>query len=435
MKKFNCKALFLTCICAVFMVIGATDTFAYSTFGGGCDTCHNTGDEFKGPGKLLHDLHNTFVSSCTRCHNSVGDNPVTSLTADTPDRGCVGCHGRFEDAGNDSISEGLGAGLRQYHENKGESCGGCHSDNVPGGDYTPVGEAVFPPFYPEEGFLPCTDGLDNDGNLLADGKDPDCSVETYTISGIVSGDVSDGVTITLSGNADEATVTTGGGTYSFSGLTDGTYTVTPSLPGYFFNPENTPLSLSGAEIPNVDFTSVEVCVPTTTECSAVAECGVEVDECGNDILCGDCGSGFSCNETDNLCEEDPCVPTTTECSASAECGVEVDECGNDILCGDCGSGEHCVDNICIDTPDNDDDSDGVTNGNDKCLDTPFGEIVYPSNGCSIEQLVPCDGDWKNHGKYVSALAKTTNRFVEQGLLTEDEKDVLMGEMVSSDCGK
>ena len=40
MKNFYCKALSLTCICAVFMVIGATDTFAYPTYEGGCVQCH-----------------------------------------------------------------------------------------------------------------------------------------------------------------------------------------------------------------------------------------------------------------------------------------------------------------------------------------------------------------------------------------------------------
>jgi hypothetical protein len=94
-----------------------------------------------------------------------------------------------------------------------------------------------------------------------------------------------------------------------------------------------------------------------------------------------------------------------------------------------------IGNACDATIDNDDDSDGVANENDECEDTPAGEIVDPSNGCSIEQLVPCDNNWRNHGKYVSALAKTANSFVKQSLITQDEKDVLMEEMASSDCGK
>jgi hypothetical protein len=173
MTNFIWNGLFLTCICAVFMVIGATDTFAYGTYEAGCITCH-TEAQFKGPGTPLHNLHNTFVSTCKRCHIKNGDNPVTSLTADTPDRGCVGCHGRSEDAGNDTFPGGLGAGLRQHHDNSGiSSCAVCHTDANPS-NYTPVGEDVFPPFYVAEGLYPCTDLLDNDGDLDYDGADPDC---------------------------------------------------------------------------------------------------------------------------------------------------------------------------------------------------------------------------------------------------------------------
>ena len=83
---------------------------------------------------------------------------------------------------------------------------------------------------------------------------------------------------------------------------------------------------------------------------------------------------------------------------------------------------------------NDDDADGILNEDDECEDTPADEIVN-SYGCSIEQLVPCEGNWRNHGKYVSALAKTANEFMELELITEEEKDALMEETASSDCGK
>ncbi|MCP4930906.1 MAG: hypothetical protein GY912_02885 [Candidatus Marinimicrobia bacterium] len=86
------------------------------------------------------------------------------------------------------------------------------------------------------------------------------------------------------------------------------------------------------------------------------------------------------------------------------------------------------------------DDDGVPNDIDECDFTPLGEVIEPSTGCAIEELVPCEGprgtteDWKNHGKYVSTLAKTLNSFVEEGLITEEEKDAIMSEGASSDCG-
>jgi hypothetical protein len=93
-----------------------------------------------------------------------------------------------------------------------------------------------------------------------------------------------------------------------------------------------------------------------------------------------------------------------------------------------------------DACDNDIDGDGVLNDNDECRFTPVAEVVDPLNGCSIEQLVPCDSprgateEWRNHGKYVSAMAHTTYDWVEQGLITENEKDSIMSIAASSDCG-
>ena len=56
------------------------------------------------------------------------------------------------------------------------------------------------------------------------------TTETYTISGAISGDIAEGVTVTLSGAAASVTTTDTYGTYSFT-VEAGTYTVTPSLGG------------------------------------------------------------------------------------------------------------------------------------------------------------------------------------------------------------
>jgi hypothetical protein len=57
------------------------------------------------------------------------------------------------------------------------------------------------------------------------------------------------------------------------------------------------------------------------------------------------------------------------------------------------------------------------------------------DGCSVSQLCPCDGQWKNHGAYVSCVAHATNDFVAAGLITEEEKDAIVSAAGSSDCGK
>ena len=41
------------------------------------------------------------------------------------------------------------------------------------------------------------------------------------------------------------------------------------------------------------------------------------------------------------------------------------------------------------------DIDGIPNNDDKCPDSPPGEVV-DADGCSINQLCLCSGPWKNH---------------------------------------
>ena len=80
------------------------------------------------------------------------------------------------------------------------------------------------------------------------GSDP-----TYSISGTVSGDTQSGVTMTLSGDASTTTTTGSGGDYSFTGLVNGNYTVTPSEIGYIFTQSSENVTISGADVNNVNF--------------------------------------------------------------------------------------------------------------------------------------------------------------------------------------
>jgi hypothetical protein len=88
------------------------------------------------------------------------------------------------------------------------------------------------------------------------------SAPAHTISGHVSGDVRDGVTVTLSGAAGAETTTDGTGFYEFTGLPDGGYLLTASLDGYTFAPRPLPIDLAGADVTTADFTST--LIPTYT---------------------------------------------------------------------------------------------------------------------------------------------------------------------------
>ena len=96
-----------------------------------------------------------------------------------------------------------------------------------------------------------------------------------------------------------------------------------------------------------------------------------------------------------------------------------------------GAGDACDPDI---------DGDGVTNDLDICASTPNGEVIDPSNGCSIAQLSPCEGprgtsvNWKNHGKYMSSIAHAANAFLDLGLISEAEKDAIVSAAGQSTCG-
>lgn len=82
----------------------------------------------------------------------------------------------------------------------------------------------------------------------------------YSISGTVSGDVLQGVAITLNGATSSTTTTDASGNYSFTGLLNGSYNVAPSLAGYNFNPLNTDVTINEANIANVSFSASAVVV-------------------------------------------------------------------------------------------------------------------------------------------------------------------------------
>jgi len=86
----------------------------------------------------------------------------------------------------------------------------------------------------------------------------------------------------------------------------------------------------------------------------------------------------------------------------------------------------------------DSDGDGVPDDRDQCTNTTAGDVV-DAEGCSIDQLVPCagpvsGGTWKNHGMYVSAIAKTAEAFLSSGLITEDQKEAIVAAAAQSKCG-
>jgi hypothetical protein len=82
---------------------------------------------------------------------------------------------------------------------------------------------------------------------------------TYSISGTVSGGIQAGVTV----EADDghSAITDASGNYTIGGLINDTYTVTPSITGYTFNPQSRNITINGANENGVDFSAAEANTP------------------------------------------------------------------------------------------------------------------------------------------------------------------------------
>jgi hypothetical protein len=159
----------------------------YNAGGSGCVQCHPS---FVKRG-ALHDLHvNQMTGNCGLCHTSTGDDPKTNDSGDAAGEGCRGCHGVDPMPGTPNNL--WGAGLRLHHANNGIAvCAECHPS-----DPTPPAEDVLPLYY-MRGDVNVKDscngdgsedwnaddfGLDNDGDDVYDGDDPDCAMTTTTMS-------------------------------------------------------------------------------------------------------------------------------------------------------------------------------------------------------------------------------------------------------------
>jgi hypothetical protein len=80
------------------------------------------------------------------------------------------------------------------------------------------------------------------------------AVQTFTISGSITGAGVNGATVTRTGGS--STKTDSLGNYQFTGLTGGSYTITPSQNGFVFSPLNAVVNVNGANVTGVNFTGV-----------------------------------------------------------------------------------------------------------------------------------------------------------------------------------
>lgn len=81
---------------------------------------------------------------------------------------------------------------------------------------------------------------------------------THSISGTIAGAAGAGavVTVTPPGTAGGAMVADANGNFTFPGMANGTFTVTPSNTGHTFTPANAVVTVNNADVTGVNFTGV-----------------------------------------------------------------------------------------------------------------------------------------------------------------------------------
>jgi uncharacterized protein (TIGR03437 family) len=84
----------------------------------------------------------------------------------------------------------------------------------------------------------------------------------FSISGTVTPSATaGGTTLTLTGSAVGTATADSSGNFTFSGLLNGSYTVTPSKSGYTFNPASSPVTINGANVASLTFAATQTSSP------------------------------------------------------------------------------------------------------------------------------------------------------------------------------
>ena len=137
------------------------------------------------------------------------------------------------------------------------------------GNFTFTGVAngtyAITPSHAGYSFSPTSLSVTVNGANVATGLNFTATAQSYSISGTISPTAGgNGATVTLSGAANAKTTANSSGAYTFNGLVNGTYTVTPSQTGYTFNPTSQNVTINGASAGNVNFTATAVVGQTFT---------------------------------------------------------------------------------------------------------------------------------------------------------------------------
>jgi plastocyanin len=104
---------------------------------------------------------------------------------------------------------------------------------------------------------------------------------TYSISGqtaLDNGSGLSGVTVALTGASSDNVITDTSGNYTFTGLDNGSYIITPSRTGFTFSPTGNTQTVSGADITGVNFTATATQSAQAVTCPASGTTDVTIQD-------------------------------------------------------------------------------------------------------------------------------------------------------------
>jgi hypothetical protein len=81
------------------------------------------------------------------------------------------------------------------------------------------------------------------------------TTQTWSTTGVITPTAAgSGATVALTGTAAASTTADSSGNFAFTGLSNGSYTVTPSKTGFIFSPVSLPANVNGANVAGINFT-------------------------------------------------------------------------------------------------------------------------------------------------------------------------------------
>ena len=139
-------------------------------------------------------------------------------------------------------------------------------------------------------FSPATQAVTINGSHAL-GVNFTSSQPSYSISGTISG--APGDSVALSGTSTATTTADGSGNYSFTGLLNGSYTVTPGSVGFTISPSSQPVTVNNANVTAVNFTSTAQTFIVSGTISGGAGAVVSLSGSTNATTTADASGNFS----------------------------------------------------------------------------------------------------------------------------------------------